>query len=309
MTAYRFKQVDAFTSRPLLGNPVAVVLGADGLGRAQMRRLAAWTNLSETTFVLRPTSPGADYLLRIFTPAGELPFAGHPTIGSAHAVLEAGLVTPRNGRLVMQCGAGDLPLRIEGHGPTRRIYVQAPKAKIVHDFSTSADAISQALGAPIAGDAPPTSVDNGPVWLFVQLRSPGAVEALAPDLSAVTRLSRDFSLTGFAAFAFAHPEESKGRAPAAEPEESKAGPPALHIRCFAPAIGVPEDPVTGSANAALPAVLARYGLLDRVGRQYVASQGAAIGRDGRVYVRVLDGSGSAEIGGEAVTVIDGEIRL
>ncbi|HSP54117.1 MAG TPA: PhzF family phenazine biosynthesis isomerase, partial [Dehalococcoidia bacterium] len=116
MPAYRFKQVDAFTSRPLFGNPVAVVLGADGLADDQMQRLATWTNLSETTFVLNPTSPAADYRLRIFTPASELPFAGHPTIGSAHAVLEAGVVTPGDGRMVMQCGAGDLRLRVEGAG-------------------------------------------------------------------------------------------------------------------------------------------------------------------------------------------------
>src|SRR3990172_9040027 len=131
MPAFRFKQVDAFTSRPLFGTPVAVVLGADGLPDDQMQRLAAWTNLSETTFVLWPSSPAADYRLRIFTPGRELPFAGHPTIGSAHAVLEAGVVTPRDGRMVMECGAGDLPLRIDGTGPERRIYVEAPEANIV----------------------------------------------------------------------------------------------------------------------------------------------------------------------------------
>jgi PhzF family phenazine biosynthesis protein len=310
-----FKQVDAFTARPLLGNPVAVVLGADGLADDQMQRLATWTNLSETTFVLKPSSPGADYHLRIFHPTGELPFAGHPTIGSAHAILEAEVVTPRDGRMVMQCGAGDLPLRIEGSGPERRIYVEAPEAKIVHDYSTSLEGISTAVGAPIVDGSPPVSVANGPVWLFSQLKSPKTVESLAPDMSAVARLSRDFSLTGIAVFALtaAHPEVSTDRAPAADPaadaEESKQERPAIHIRCFAPAVGVPEDPVTGSANAALPAYLARYGLLDRTGREYVASQGTAIGRDGRVYVRVLNDAGRAEIGGRSVTVIDGEIRL
>jgi PhzF family phenazine biosynthesis protein len=296
---FRFKQVDAFTSRPLLGNPVAVVLGADGLSDAQMQRLAAWTNLSETTFVLKPTSPAADYRLRIFTPGNELPFAGHPTIGSAHAVLEAGAVTPRDGHMVMECGAGDLPLRIEGAGPERRIYVEAPEAKIIHDYSTSLEAVSSAIGAPIVNSSLPVAVDNGPVWLFTRVGSREAVERLAPDMTAVARLSRDFSLTGIAVFALtpAHPEVSKDEQPA------------VHIRCFAPAVGVPEDPVTGSANAALPAYLARHGLLDHTGREYVASQGTAIGRDGRVYVRVLDDAGRAEIGGQAATVVEGEIRL
>ena len=291
MATCRFKQVDAFTSQPLLGNPVAVVLGADGVTSEQMQQIARWTNLSETTFLLPPTTPEADYRLRIFTPGSELPFAGHPTIGSAHAVLEAGVVSPRDGRMVMECGAGDLPLRIDGTGPERRIYVEAPEAKIVHDYSTSLEAISTAIGTPIVEGSPPVSVDNGPVWLFTRVEAAGIVERLAPDMTAVARLSRDFSLTGIAVFALTDGET------------------AVHIRCFAPAVGIAEDPVTGSANAALPAYLARYGLLGQTGRQYVASQGTAIGRDGRVYVRVLDDAGRAEIGGQAVTVVDGEIRL
>jgi PhzF family phenazine biosynthesis protein len=290
MTTYRFKQVDAFTSRPLFGNPVAVVLGADGLADEQMQHLAHWTNLSETTFVLKPTSPAADYRLRIFAPGEELPFAGHPTIGSAHAVLEAGIVKPRDGRMVMECGAGNLPLRVDGAGE-RRIYVEAPAAKIVHDYSTSSEAISSALGAPIKAESPPVSVDNGPAWLFARVESAEIVGRLVPDMTAVARLSRDFSLTGIAVFALTDGET------------------AVRIRCFAPAIGVPEDPVTGSANASLPAYLARYGLLGQTGREYAVSQGTEIGRDGRVYVRVLDDAGRAEIGGQAVTVVDGEITL
>ncbi len=316
MTTYQFKQVDAFTSQPLLGNPVAVVLGADGLTDEQMQRIATWTNLSETTFVVKPTHSGADYLLRIFHPTGELPFAGHPTIGSAHAILEAGIVTPREGRMVMECGAGNLPLRIDGSGPERRIYVEAPEAKIVHDYGTSLEAISAALGAPIANGSPPVSIDNGPVWLFTRLESAETVESLAPDMTAVARLSRDFSLTGIAVFALTSGVilSREGRKEGGEEGEGSGGSqdnpgPAVHIRCFAPAVGVPEDPVTGSANATLPAYLARYGFLDRTGREYVSSQGTAIGREGYVYVRVLDDAGRAEIGGQAVTVIDGEIRL
>ena len=116
MPSYPFKQVDVFTTQPFCGNPVAVVLGADALTPTDMQRIATWTNLSETTFVLSPTCPEADYRLRIFTPKGELPFAGHPTIGSAHAVLESGLVQPHNSQLVQECEAGLLPLRIEQIG-------------------------------------------------------------------------------------------------------------------------------------------------------------------------------------------------
>lgn len=285
----RFKQVDAFTSVPLLGNPVAVMLDADGLPDADMQRLAAWTNLSETTFVLQATTPDADFRLRIFHPAGELAFAGHPTIGSTHTVLEAGIVTPKHGRLVMECGAGNLPLRVEGEGAERRIFVLSPLAEVIHDFSTSIEAINAALGSPIA-DTPPTSIYNGPTWLFVQMPSSDAVAALKPDMTALARLSEDLSVTGVAAFAVRDSD------------------PRVHIRCFAPSVAVPEDPVTGSANASLPTYLARTGLIERTGRDYTSTQGRELGRDGRVFVRAME-DGRTEIGGQAVTVIDGEIRV
>jgi PhzF family phenazine biosynthesis protein len=289
MPTYDFKQVDAFTGRPFLGNPVAVVLGGDDLTDEQMQKIANWTNLSETTFLCRPTQAGADYLLRIFTPTSELPFAGHPTIGSAHAALEAGIVSKRE--FVMECGAGLLRLRVDGEGAERRIFVEAPKAEIVHDFSTSVEALSAALGAAVSNDPPPVSVRNGPVWLFCHMESGDAVAGLRPDMTEVARLSRDFVISGPAPFAFTDGET------------------AVKIRCFAPAAGITEDPVTGSANEALPAYLARYGLLGRTGREYVSSQGRELGRDGRVFVRVLDDEGRAEIGGHAVTVVDGKMTV
>ena len=290
MNTYRFKQVDAFTSRPLFGNPVAVVLGADDLETEEMQRIANWTNLSETTFVLKPTISGPAYRLRIFTPTHELPFAGHPTIGSCHAVLEAGIVAPKDGRLVQECGAGNLPLRIEGSGPARRIWVEAPEARLVGEYPELVPTISEALRSPIAESPPPTALRNGPNWLFVRFENKADVAALKPDMSALAKLSP--TVTGVAAFAFVDGGEF-----------------AVHIRCFAPAAGVPEDPVTGSANAALPAYLVHHGLLQTTGREYVATQATEMGRDGRVPVRVLDETGRAEIGGQAVTVVDGEMRL
>ena len=290
MPSYRFKQVDVFTDRPFMGNPVAVVLAADDIDADAMQRIAGWTNLSETTFVQGPTRPEADYRLRIFTPTGELPFAGHPTVGSAHAALEAGVVTGPSFR--QECGAGVLPLTVTDSEMGRRISVAAPEAKFVRDCGDLADAVSASLGAQIAPEPSPAAMDNGPVWLFVRLESGSAVAGLEPDMSAVTKLSREHGLSGVAAFALL---EGDG--------------PRVHIRCFAPAFGVYEDPVTGSANAALPAYLARAGLLDSVGREYVSTQGTELGRDGRVYVRALDEQGRAEIGGRAVTVIDGHISL
>jgi PhzF family phenazine biosynthesis protein len=292
MTTLKFKQVDAFTSRPLMGNPVAVVLGADGLSDAQMQRIASWTNLSETTFVLEPTIPQPAYRLRIFTPTHELPFAGHPTIGSCHAVLEAGIVAAAGGRLTQECGAGNLPLRTEAKGPERRIWVEAPEAVLVGEFPHRIKELEAALGVPIAETPVPTAFRNGPTWLFVRFENEADLAALKPDMSALAALAQDPALTGVAAFAF----------PA-------AGDFAVHIRCFAPAAGVPEDPVTGSANAALPAYLVHHGLLDRTGREYVATQATELGRDGRVTVRVLDDTGRAEIGGPAVTVVEGEITV
>ena len=265
MKTYRFKQVDAFTSRPLYGNPVAVVLGADDLSDEQMQRIANWTNLSETTFVLKPTISGSAYRLRIFTPTHELPFAGHPTIGSCHAVLEAGIVAPKDGRLVQECGAGNLPLRIEGDGPERRIWVEAPEAKLTGEYPELLPP-SRRPRSPIAESPAPTAFRNGPNWLFVRFEKESDVAALKPDMSALVKLSP--TVTGVAAFAFVEGGEF-----------------AVHIRCFAPVAGVPEDPVTGSANAALPAYLVHHGLLDRTGREYVATQATEMGRDGRVPVR------------------------
>ena len=292
MPTYRFKQVDAFTSNPLFGNPVAVILGADRMEEEQMQRIAAWTNLSETTFVLEPTVERPAYRLRIFTPEHELPFAGHPTIGSCHAVLEAGIVDASEGRLVQECEAGALPLRIAGDETQRTIFVEAPAAVAKGQFPERIGAFSMALGCQVAGSSPPAAFQNGPNWLFVRVEDQATVRTLKPDMQAIARLSYELSITGIAAFALVGEGEF-----------------AVHIRCFAPAFKVPEDPVTGSANAALPAYLAGHGLLERTGREYVASQGTELGRDGRVHVRVLDDSGRAEIGGRAVTVVDGEITV
>ena len=197
-------------------------------------------------------------------------------------------MAPEDGRLVQECGAGNLPLRIEGTGPERTIWVESPEAKPAGAFPALRAPLGEALGHPVAPDPAPAAFRNGPLWLFVPFEHESDVAALRPDLSAVATLSRENGVTGVAAFAFAEGSEF-----------------AVRVRCFAPALGVPEDPVTGSANAALPAYLAQAGLLGRTGRAYLSSQGSELGRDGRVHVRVLDDAGRAEIGGQAVTVVEG----
>lgn len=238
MPTYRFKQVDVFTSQRLYGNPVAVVLDADGIEVSEMQRIAAWTNLLETTFILTPTTEDASHRVRIFSPGNELPFAGHPTIGSAHAVLEAGVVSARDALFVQECRAGLLPLRDE-NGVARIIWARAPEPRIVGEFPPSLHRISQALRTEISGDPPQLIIANGPIFLMVKLPDSDALSRLQPDPGAVTDLSREFSVSGICAFAILAGDG-----------------PRIHLRWFAPAFGVPEDPITGSANATLPAFLA-----------------------------------------------------
>ncbi|MBM4409860.1 MAG: PhzF family phenazine biosynthesis protein [Chloroflexi bacterium] len=282
-----FKQVDVFTQVPFLGNPVAVILDGSGLNTGEMQAVARWTNLSETTFIL--PSEHADYRLRIFTPLSELPFAGHPTIGSAHAAIEAGLVTPRAGRLTQECTAGMIDLHTE---PDGRIFARAPKPS-VRRVDVDLARLSSAIGAPIEADPAPALVDVGPVWLIVQVPSIEALSGATPDLAAVSMMSAAAGAIGISAFTI------DTRMDAAE---------RVHLRTWAPAAGVPEDPACGSCNAALGAYLGATGLLSRTGRSYVAPQGRQMGRDARIAV-IVRSPEKVEIGGHAVTVIDGIIHL
>lgn len=284
MNTRRFKQVDVFTDVPFRGNPVAVVLDAEGLTDADMQRIAGWTNLSETTFVLPPGGAGADYRLRIFTPRAELPFAGHPTIGSAHAVLEAGIVSPRDGRLRQECGAGVLDLQAEDG----QLWVRAPATTLTKLDPRYVDGVGEALGARIT--TAPLIVSVGPVWLVVDLGSATTVAALQPDMAAIGRLSAPLGITGMTVFGAAHDGDA-----------------AIHVRSFAPAHGVPEDPVCGSGNISVAAYIARSGLLARYGHCYASRQGMQLDRDGRVALRISEGG--IDLGGRAVTCVDGTLRV
>jgi len=266
----KFKQVDAFTDRPFRGNPVAVVLDGEGLDTAEMQHIARWTNLSETTFLL--PSKVADYRLRIFSPSHELPFAGHPTIGSAHAALEAGIARGR--KIKMECGAGVLDLAVDDGV----IYVRSPQVKL-----TPLDGMAKGAGIPLKPGAPVLRADVGPVWITGEMTDAAALAALKPDMTALAEWSLSIKASGVTVFAASGERDS-----------------AYHVRSFAPAHGIPEDPVCGSGNISVAAYLRHCG---RAPTAYIARQGMQLGRDGRVFMRVS--ADAIELGGRAVTCVEG----
>jgi PhzF family phenazine biosynthesis protein len=284
----RYVEVDVFGRTPLSGNPVAVVVDAEGLDDVAMQQFASWTNLSETTFLLPPTSEGADYRVRIFTPGGELPFAGHPTLGTAHAWLEAGGVPAREGVVVQECGIGLVTLRRDEHG----LAFAAPELLRSGpvDEATLVEA-SAALGIDRTAIVSSQWVDNGPGWFAVELPSVDELLAIEPNLAG-------FGEHGIGAFAHYSPMDNNG-----------AGDERLiEVRAFIPQIGVVEDPVTGSLNAGLARWLVESG---RVTGSYLAGQGHALGRDGLVRVTV-EGSGDDRtiwVGGQTQTLVTGALAL
>ncbi|MFD1948987.1 PhzF family phenazine biosynthesis protein [Nocardioides aestuarii] len=270
-----FRQVDVFSSARLRGNPVAVVHDAGEVDDATMQTFARWTNLSETTFLLPPTDPAADYRLRIFTPFAELPFAGHPTIGSAHAWLEAGGVPARDDRVVQECAAGLVMLRRGG----RLAFSAPPLVRSGPVADADVAAVVDAIGLDPADVLEAAWVDNGPGWMGLLVRDADLVLSLEPDFS---RLHEDVGVVGL----------------------REDGDTACEVRAFCPAgSGITEDPVTGSLNAGLAQWLAGRVLP----AAYVAAQGTAIGRAGRVHVEVV--GEDIWVGGDAQTVVRGTVSL
>jgi PhzF family phenazine biosynthesis protein len=273
----QFRQVDVFTDVPYQGNPLAVVLGADGLTTDEMQRLANWTNLSETTFVLEPGDGGADYQVRIFTPSQELPFAGHPTLGTCHAWLEAGGSPRTRGKIVQQCGAGLVTISADEDGlkfaapPLLRSGpVDADLARHIADIlRISREEIVDLQWA-----------DNGPGWIAVLLPTAAAVLAVTPGPTDL-----DLGIAG---------------------PYPPGGPAAFEVRAFVPKNGATdEDPVTGSLNASLAQWLLATG---RAHAPYVARQGTALGRNGRVRIST-DAGGQVWVGGDTITCISGTVDL
>ena len=300
MRARLFAQIDVFTAAPGYGNPVAVVLDGAGLDDAAMQRFARWTNLSETTFVLPPTDPAADYALRIFTPGGELPFAGHPTLGSCFAWLAAGGQPKSADRIVQQCAKGLIPIRRDGE---RLAFAAPPSARSDPAPALLAD-IAQALGVEPAQILRAQRLDNGPVWLSLQLDSADTVLALEPDHARLAALGQKVGVIGVypapTAIELVSRSSREARAFGAPPPA-----PLIEVRAFAAPVGVPEDPVTGSLNASLAQWLIEAGELPL---RYIAAQGTALGRAGRVHVE-RDAAGQVWIGGDCVGVIQGQVTL
>lgn len=276
----RFKQVDVFTNQTFSGNPLAVVLGADLLTDDEMQKIATWMNLSETTFV--QSSHKADYRLRIFTPKRELPFAGHPSVGSAYALREANARYGGKKSLVQECGAGLVPIRVGDNG---EIFIRVPTPEILATIVDQA-ALRAAMGNHSWAD--PVVVDVGPHWMVARLESFESLYDISVDAKLLSELSNETDSVGITVYAI----DSRDR---------------VNVRAFAPAAGVFEDPVCGSGNAAVAAHIRASKLDTVVGREYVAHQGAAMGREGEVRVR-LDGV-DVYIGGNCVTAVDGQITL
>ena len=278
MTRFRFTQLDVFTDTPLKGNPLAVVHAAQNLSDAQMRAFANWTNLSETTFLLPPTHAQADYRLRIFTPTRELPFAGHPTLGSCHAWLAAGGRGKSDVEVVQQCGAGLVRVR---RGANRLAFAAPPLVRSGAVDAATLAHIARALRIELGAIRASQWVDNGPGWVAVMLATRDAVLALQPDYAAML------------------PLELGVIAPCPSGHDAQ-----FEVRAFIPGAGMNEDPVTGSLNAGLAQWLIGAGLAPP---SYVAAQGTALGRAGRVFIeqRGVD----VWVGGGCVAVIEGSVTL
>ncbi len=280
MPTFAFQQVDVFTAVPLLGNPLAVVIDADALSEAQMAAFARWTNLSETTFLLRPTVAEADYRVRIFTTSGELPFAGHPTLGSCHVWLAAG-GQPQGSEVIQECGVGLVRIKRDG----ARLAFAAPPLRRTGPAEPEIVAqIARALRLDLGAIRAAEWIDNGPGWVGALLDSRAAVLALRPDFAALGDLK--LGVIG--------PWDAASDGDAAQVE----------VRAFIAGDGGNEDPVTGSLNASLAQWLIGAGIAPET---YTASQGTALGRAGRIYVRRI--GADLWVGGDTVTCVAGTLTL
>lgn len=291
----RYRQIDVFADRPGAGNPLAVVLDAGGLDDATMQAIARWTRLPETTFVFPARSPEASYGIRIFSPRREVPFAGHPSVGTAHAVLEAGIATPRDdpgdGKLLLQEGlAGTLPLRIKGEGARRTIAVRTPKARVLEVADAADPRLRGALAGLPAGMLPPVLMDGGRRWWLAELADESALRAATPDWEAIGELARSTDSMGLCVYA-------------------RSSDPVYHLAVRA-WVGAParfEDAASGAANATLAAWLASQDSLPGGQGRYRVSQGREVGHDAIIELHV-DETGEVWSGGRARSVVSGNIE-
>ena len=285
----RYLQLDVFADRPGAGNPLAVVLDAEGLDDAAMQAIARWTRLPETTFVFAPTSPGASYGIRIFSPRRDVPFAGHPSVGTAHAVLEEGVARAEDGVLVQQGLAGLLPLRVQGEGRARTIAVRTPPSRVLEVAASSDARLSPVLRDWRLGSLPPALMEGGRRWWLVELADEADLRALAPDWNAVAQLAQDSDSMGVCAFARCRDQAYD-----------------LAVRAFVGAPAQFEDAASGAANATLAAWLSSRDALPGHADGYLVSQGREVGHDALLRMEV-DADNAVWSGGHACTVVRGVI--
>ena len=286
----RYLQCDVFADRPGAGNPLAVVLDADGLDDAAMQAIARWTRLPETTFVFPPSSPQASYGIRIFSPRREVPFAGHPSVGTAHAVLEAGIATPRDGLLVQEGIAGLLPLHVSGEGFARTIAVRTPRARVVEIANPDDARLRDVLAGLPLGALPQALMDGGRRWWLAELADEAALRSASPNWEAIERLANATDSMGLCVFA-------------------RSDDPVYYLAVRA-WVGAParfEDAASGAANATLAAWLADRDALPGDSGFYRISQGREVGHDAIIELTV-DADGEVWSGGRVCSVVRGEIE-
>ncbi len=289
MTSRRYTQVDVFADRPGAGNPLAVVLDAEGLSDEQMQAIARWTRLPETTFVFPATGDDASYRIRIFSPRREVPFAGHPSVGTAHAVMEAGLAAPRDGLLVQDGIAGKLPLRVTGEGPTRTVAVRTPRASVREITSADDPRLRDVLRTLPLGVLPPALMDGGRRWWLAELENETALRSATPPWEAISALAQSTDSMGLCAYA-------------------RSDDPVyyLAVRAWVGAPAQFEDAASGAANATLAAWLASQNALPGDSGFYRISQGREVGHDAIIELTV-DDAGDVWSGGRVCTVVTGEL--
>lgn len=288
--ALRFLQLDVFTDRPGGGNPLGVVIGANDWSGPDMQAFAAWTNLVETTFLLPPTVPSASYRVRIFTPSREIAFAGHPSLGTAHAALDTGFVDSEANALVQQCDAGLLAVAIDRSRPQRELSVMAPKSRVVRDGADAAAALRDILGDIRLGPLGTAMVEGGRKWWLAEFADEADLRAWRPDHTAIGSLARATDTLGLCAFA-----------------RSMIGDFDVAVRAFPCGVGIPEDPASGAANGLIAAFITHAEPQGPLARGYRVSQGREIGRDAKLRIRI-DPDASIWVGGCTQTVFDGRLN-
>ncbi|MCD9028190.1 PhzF family phenazine biosynthesis protein [Luteimonas sp. BDR2-5] len=290
MTSRRFVQLDVFADRPGAGNPLAVVLDAEGLDDATMQAIARWTRLPETTFVFAPDA-GGDYRIRMFSPRREVPFAGHPSVGTAQALLAAGRIAPdADGRVLQDGIAGRLPLQVRGEGQARSVAVRTPRAHVVEVAAADDPRLRDALAGLAPGALPPALMYGGRRWWLAELADEHGLRGAQPDWDAIARLAESTDSMGLCAFA---------RADAGQPYD-------LVVRAWVGAPARFEDAASGAANATLAAWLASRDALPGGRRRYVVSQGREVGYDARLQLEI-DDDGEVWSGGQVAFVVEGTL--